>query len=266
MEKLPTSTPKSNVNWRILSPGDQMPWWTQVVQLRSGQRENVICHDALTPEANTECLEVSGVSVDDGWWDLPHFFKGRPIIGLHAKAQQGKGTVSKAIKARWPGATEINFADPLKRAAAHLYGIERKFFYDDTLKLEPLPEYVTGEPGVNPVMLLQRVGERLRAMDKEVFVRSTVNRIMRTFGTIIVVQDVRYPNEVHALRKLGGKIVKIVRQGVVTTGRDNNHESEVGLDHWDDSQFDLILNNYGTIDSLSRRAVEHVSRLFPTIA
>jgi hypothetical protein len=63
-------------------------------------------------------------------------------------------------------------------------------------------------------------------------------------GTKAVIADVRYPNEADAIRKLGGKVIRVQRDGVVAA---NEHPSESALN---DYEFDVVLNNNRDIDGL----------------
>lgn len=62
----------------------------------------------------------------------------------------------------------------------------------------------------------------------------------------IVVTDVRFPNEVKAIKDRGGMVIRISREGV---GPANNHPSETALD---DYKFDAIITNT-TVEKLHRK-------------
>jgi hypothetical protein len=61
----------------------------------------------------------------------------------------------------------------------------------------------------------------------------------------IVVDDLRFPNELEILRSLGGIIVKVVRPGLAYSEK---HESEAH-----DLPYDFIITNDGTIEDLYRK-------------
>jgi hypothetical protein len=70
----------------------------------------------------------------------------------------------------------------------------------------------------------------------------------------LLIPDVRYPNEVAAIRARGGKVVKVQRWTTWTTGEglvsapyrdpntDPNHPSEALIDTVPDTDFDAIIN------------------------
>jgi hypothetical protein len=92
--------------------------------------------------------------------------------------------------------------------------------------------------------LLQRFGTEVgREMFSEDFwVDYALNSIPD--GAKAVIADVRYPNEAAAIRKLGGKVIRVQRDGVVAA---NEHPSESALN---DYEFDVVLNNNRDIDGL----------------
>lgn len=69
-------------------------------------------------------------------------------------------------------------------------------------------------------------------------------------GTPVVITDVRFPNEVDAIRNSGGVIVKVVRPGIVP---DDAHVSEALA--WDESliPWRTVVNN-GTIEAMRSTA------------
>jgi hypothetical protein len=93
-------------------------------------------------------------------------------------------------------------------------------------------------------VLLQRFGTEVgREMFGEDF---WVNYALDSIpdGTKAVIADVRYPNEADAIKKLGGKVFRVRRNGVVAA---NEHASESALN---DYEFDSIIDNNADIHSL----------------
>ncbi len=62
-----------------------------------------------------------------------------------------------------------------------------------------------------------------------------------------IITDVRYKNEVEAIKDMGGIVIRINRDSVVPV----NHESEYELD---DYEFDYVVENNSTIDDLKKEA------------
>jgi hypothetical protein len=68
---------------------------------------------------------------------------------------------------------------------------------------------------------------------------------VKSCRSLVVADDVRFPNEALAIKEMGGEVWKIVRPG---TENNESHSSEGQLDHWDG--FSRIIVNDGSIDDL----------------
>lgn len=87
--------------------------------------------------------------------------------------------------------------------------------------------------------VLQEVGTGIfRRMDPDVWVKATLRRIEHEAPDIAVVADARFPNEVEAVQKVGGKVVYLLRRVA-----DDQHASETALDWFAENQFDAVLDN-----------------------
>lgn len=70
-----------------------------------------------------------------------------------------------------------------------------------------------------------------------------------------VIPDVRYRNELHRIRAIGGRAIRIVRPGAGLGGAGGAHASETEQDTVPDSAFDAVIVNDGTIADLEVWAV-----------
>ncbi len=68
-------------------------------------------------------------------------------------------------------------------------------------------------------------------------------------GTVI--PDIRFANELHAIKAAGGKIVRLKRATAGLSGTAGQHASEAEQDTLSDSEFDAVFDNDGTIDDLA---------------
>ena len=121
-------------------------------------------------------------------------------------------------------------------------------------------QQILGKPIEKNPVLLQFIGEGLRNIyTKDVWIDlacSKIEEIMRNEPTShIFIPDMRYPNEMTELKRLGFTTVKIIRENR-PIDRDPNHISETALSS---AKFDHIINNnqnleqyHSQIDSLSR--------------
>lgn len=65
-----------------------------------------------------------------------------------------------------------------------------------------------------------------------------------------IITDVRFPNEVEAIKDRGGIIIRVNREDNTGQGKLNPHTSETALD---DYEFDYIIDNFGTIEQLKEK-------------
>ncbi len=124
------------------------------------------------------------------------------IVGLAGYAGSGKDALGAHLRAR--GWQRVAFADEVKAKARELGWDGNK---DDAGR-----------------RLLQEVGMIARREDPCHWIRKAFALIRKER---VVITDVRFPNEVHAIRERGGRVLRVVRGGV---GPCNNHESETALD------------------------------------
>jgi hypothetical protein len=74
--------------------------------------------------------------------------------------------------------------------------------------------------------------------------------------THILIDDVRFMNELQVIRAQGGRFIKIDRPGFAAGG---NHASETSLDSFSD--WDLVIRNDGTLDEFREKVAELIELL-----
>lgn len=85
--------------------------------------------------------------------------------------------------------------------------------------------------------VMQFVGTKIfRKMYSNVWVDSTIRKIIKDDANLAVIADCRFLSEVEEIQKHGGKVIRLLRNPY-----DNSDESETELDNCND--FDLIINN-----------------------
>jgi len=154
--------------------------------------------------------------------------------------------------------TRLAFADDLKRMA-----IETDPYVPTvpgvTVRLSTLIADVGWEyakdhyPEVR--RLLQRMGQTVRELDPDFWIRPVIRRVKaaQVRSIPVVVTDVRYQNEAEALRDKGFTLVRIVRPVTLATpvretlDRLSAHPSETELDSF---PADTTVTNDGTLDQL----------------
>jgi hypothetical protein len=172
------------------------------------------------------------------------------IIGFSGKIGSGKTTavedLQKVLRDIELFPANINFADALKRLVIDM------FFPSDWLSKE-IPPLKVLENRKNDVLpcgltvrqVLQKVGEFFRSLDPDVWVTAWKSSVVsateveyRSNPEVVLVGDVRYPNEVQAIHDMGGKVIRFTR----TTAPDDQHKSEIALDDFI-RIFDAIVDN-----------------------
>ena len=156
------------------------------------------------------------------------------IVGLAGYAQSGKDTIA-AILAEKYGFKRLAFADKVRDLALEV---------DDTLRT-PYGNEDWDELKKRPEVrkLLQDIGLGVRKVLGEY---TWIDQVLAQIepDTNYVITDVRFPNEIDAIRSKGGKVGRISRMGVSAI---NDHESEHAVTN---AQFDFYIENDGDLQEL----------------
>lgn len=162
------------------------------------------------------------------------------IIGLAGYARSGKNTVADLLSRKYK---QVAFAEPMRTA---LYKLNPIIDAEFNLQ-EAVEEYGWDEAkGIFPEIRrqLQVLGTEVgrHMIHENVWVDIAIRGMLPTDN--VVFTDVRFINEATAIKKLGGEIWRINRDGV---GALNGHISEHSLNDW---EFDRIIENNGTVEDL----------------
>jgi hypothetical protein len=152
-------------------------------------------------------------------------------IAFGYKAGSGKSTAADYLVQKKTG-ENLSFA-------ASIYKIARK-----AQKIASFPEEKDRD-------LLQKIGMWGRNRDPNVWVNTVRDRILEYPGNLFI-SDLRFPNEFDMLRENGFVLVKIVRSDRDESG----HISETNLDEKNDSEWDHIIQNDGTLQNLYEKLEE----------
>lgn len=214
------------------------------------------------------------------------------IIGISGKRQSGKDSTANYIKDyinlkddTYYGRCQIySFADKLKRdVCINLLGLTEKQCYgsnDDKetlthLKWEDMPgnvkiEYNSDDywdypklvPDKTGVMtareVMQYVGtEIFRKMYSSVWVDALIRQIEQDNNDIAIIADLRFEDEARAIKKVGGKLWRFTRNKFPS-----DHESETGLDNWDEWDF-ILYNEDMTLETQLKWCLEEYKHISP---
>ncbi len=139
-----------------------------------------------------------------------------PIIGFGHRSRVGKDTCSKFLNTelRIMGVktVHVGFADKLKETCFDLYGwagMKRKQHYED----HPIDRnIILPLLGKTPLQIWVEVGNKLREVYAQTWIQAALRGQQNT--QVVIVSDVRYPNEVEAIKKLNGLVFKVIRPDV----------------------------------------------------
>ena len=169
------------------------------------------------------------------------------LVGITGRKGYGKDTLATClIDMGWH---KFAFADPLKRMLCQKEGLTLAQVTDPVLK-ERCPYGRT----ISPRQMMQELGKQEREKDPDYWVKrwqETVEGIIN-----VVAPDVRYPNEVQAIRQRGGIIVRVNRPDLPYT--EPEHESE---SFSDTMQVDLdLVNVLGKPEIMQRELLNFLTK------
>lgn len=183
------------------------------------------------------------------------------LIGFAGRKRAGKDTAAEALVK--VGYERIAFADALKAMTAALLKyrgaspalISRVL--DGDMKEAPLDEL----HGRSARYALQTLGTEWGRdlMSPDFWAAAALDHAAQ-FDRVVI-SDVRFKNEIEAIHALGGSVVWVERQGLVSTG-EHVSEAAIGADDCDT----VIVNSYATPVSFMRSvppSISHLSKLRP---
>lgn len=173
------------------------------------------------------------------------------IIGLSGFKRVGKDTFASYFP---PNFTRMAFAEPLKRAAAIIYDVLPEAF-DDNLK-----DATNEKWGITHRDMLINVAQKMREVDLDHWVRLMAARILNTYAQgltdqHILITDVRQPNELEMIKRLGGAVYLVQRKDVVWNGHPTE-KMATQLEHFA-GWVENLLPLGSTDPELVRKSAEH---------
>jgi len=199
------------------------------------------------------------------------------IIGVVGFIGSGKDTIADYLVNVHEFRRE-SFANTLKDACAAVFGWDRTMLEGRTKQSREWRDQVDEwwskrlNMAITPRWILQQWGTEVcrRAFHDDIWIASLENKL-RNSRDDVVISDCRFPNEIRAIRDQGGIVVRVVRGPepewyedavCMNRGPERNmkwalakenvaklgiHASETA---WVGTDFDLVLDNNGTLDQL----------------
>lgn len=172
--------------------------------------------------------------------------------------------ICEALTARGFAPRREQFATPLRECVEALTGVAVAESQTSGGKNRRLPGW-----DMSVGQMMQRLGTD--AIRNHLRSDAWVLALFRRFGETetVVISDVRFPNEVEAVRRRQGVVINIIRpsaargaggQTAALAGRDPDHVSERALDG---TEADHVVTNDGTLEDLRDRVLALVDRLYP---
>lgn len=205
------------------------------------------------------------------------------IIGISGLAGSGKDTLADFL-VREHGYAKLSFADPMKRFCREVFDFSEEQLWGPSEKRNaPDPRYpreqkvvppdggtpFTTATFLSPRYALQTLGTE---WGRDCFPTVWVDYAVRTAKKLeewkgvdytaqrgifrsarpeiagVAIPDCRFRNEVEAVKRAGGKVVRVVRPGAGLSGAAAQHQSEKEMAELPDDLFDVVIENTGTLE------------------
>lgn len=194
------------------------------------------------------------------------------IIGVCGFIGCGKDTVADYL-VNFHEYRRESFADSLKDSVAAVFGWDRIMLEGRTKESREWREQVDkwwaerlDMPTLTPRWVLQYWGTEVcrRTFHDDIWIASLENKLRQSKDNIVI-SDVRFPNEIKAIKNLGGKIIWVTRgdlpewyDNALKAAQGSNlniNEMKIRKIHssewaWVDTKFDHVIANDNSIDDL----------------
>ena len=187
------------------------------------------------------------------------------IIGICGFQGSGKDTIADYLQNIY-GFKRDSFAATLKDAVAAVFGWDRELLEGRTTESRVWREQVDpwwsqrlDMPNLTPRLVLQKWGTEVarKSWHDDIWIASLENKLAKAHNDIVIT-DVRFPNEIAAVRNAGGTVIRVVRgpepewfelavvanqqvyPAIIMMQENGIHPSEWA---WIGTQFDAVIDN-----------------------
>jgi hypothetical protein len=140
------------------------------------------------------------------------------IIGIAGFQGSGKDTIADYLQNIY-GFKRDSFAATLKDAVAAVFGWDRELLEGRTKESRVWREQVDlwwanrlNMPDLTPRLVLQKWGTEVarKSWHDDTWIASLENKLSKAHNDIVIT-DVRFPNEIQAVRNAGGIVIRVIR-------------------------------------------------------
>jgi hypothetical protein len=186
------------------------------------------------------------------------------IIGIAGFQGSGKDTIADYLQNIY-GFKRDSFAATLKDAVACVFGWDRELLEGRTTESRAWREQVDpwwsnrlNMPNLTPRLVLQKWGTEVarKSWHDDTWIASLENKLNRAHNDIVIT-DVRFPNEIQAVRNAGGIVIRVVRGpepewyelAIETNSGTFNHMAQAYPEvhpsewAWIGTEFDAVIDN-----------------------
>ena len=186
------------------------------------------------------------------------------IIGICGLIGAGKDTAADYL-VNFHEFRRDSFASSLKDAVSAVFGWDRDMLEGRTKharewreEIDPWWSQRLDMPGLTPRLILQLWGTEVcrQNFHDDIWIASLENRLRKSEDNIVI-SDCRFPNEIAAIRRSGGRVIRIVRgpdpewftSARLTPERMKTDWPEIHASEysWATTNFDFVIENNGTI-------------------
>lgn len=205
-------------------------------------KDNDMIKDFYISEGGQLVIHTSNSKGESGWGELNLLRKDEEFL-------------SYADNLLWPYTKIYHFADYLKQISVDLFDLtEQQVYGTDDDKNTPTNYDMTARE------FLQYFGtEVMRKIKDTVWVDCTIKKIFKEQTGVAIIPDVRFANEIAAIKNAGGVVIRLTRDPF-----NSKHECETALDQdkYDWSNFDYIIDNHSNTIEQFTKNIKLLSKLW----
>jgi hypothetical protein len=194
------------------------------------------------------------------------------LIAILGKKRSGKDTFSNYL-IKEKGFIRYGFADPLKKGIQAFFNLSEEQLYDEKLKEEIDPRW-----GVSPRKLFQTIGTDIFQYSIKNYIPELTSNQKKHWVILfkewylkmkkenpnikVIISDARFIHEIEEIKKLDGKIIKIIRPSAENSG--DIHQSEIELEEINNNDIDYCVMNDKNLEDLYTKINTIIENIYTT--